>query len=308
MNSKLQSLKDSLTSVISGKEDAIELLLVAVLADGHVLMEDVPGVGKTTLAKTLARSIDSEFQRIQFTPDLLPSDIIGSSVYNPKDGSFHFRRGPIFAHIVLADEINRASPRTQSALLESMNERQITAEGHTYELARPFLVIATENPVEYYGTYPLPEAQLDRFAMQITLGYPDFESESLLLRSRRSADPLDSVKKILNRDELVAFQDEVKNVEIEKTVSEYMLKIVRKTREDSRITLGASPRALLTLSRCAQARAFISDRKFSTPDDVGAVAEHVLSHRIVLDGKSKHSGVSKRQIISEIVSSIAPPI
>ena len=308
MNDLTQILKKNLESVISGKSDAIELLLTAIFSGGHVLMEDVPGVGKTTLAKALARSIDGMFHRVQFTPDLLPSDIIGSSVYNPKDGSFHFRKGPVFSNILLADEINRASPRTQSALLEAMNEGQVTAEGTTYVLARPFLVIATENPVEYYGTYPLPEAQLDRFALQITLGYPDEKSEAEIILARKEKDPLFDISHVINCAQLVEMQELVKKVEIEKTIADYMLAIVRTTRNDSKISLGASPRALLTLSRCAQAKAFIAGRSFVLPDDVKAITVNVLAHRIIPDNKAKYSGISKATIIKDVLERIETPV
>ncbi len=308
MNDLTQILKKNLESVISGKSDAIELLLTAIFSGGHVLMEDVPGVGKTTLAKALARSIDGIFHRVQFTPDLLPSDIIGSSVYNPKDGSFHFRKGPVFSNILLADEINRASPRTQSALLEAMNEGQVTAEGTTYVLARPFLVIATENPVEYYGTYPLPEAQLDRFALQITLGYPDEKSEAEIILARKEKDPLFDISHVINCAQLVEMQELVKKVEIEKTIADYMLAIVRTTRNDSKISLGASPRALLTLSRCAQAKAFIAGRSFVLPDDVKAITVNVLAHRIIPDNKAKYSGISKATIIKDVLERIETPV
>ena len=308
MNDLTQILKKNLESVISGKSDAIELLLTAIFSSGHVLMEDVPGVGKTTLAKALARSIDGMFHRVQFTPDLLPSDIIGSSVYNPKDGSFHFRKGPVFSNILLADEINRASPRTQSALLEAMNEGQVTAEGTTYVLARPFLVIATENPVEYYGTYPLPEAQLDRFALQITLGYPDEKSEAEIILARKEKDPLFDISHVINCAQLVEMQELVKKVEIEKTIADYMLAIVRTTRNDSKISLGASPRALLTLSRCAQAKAFIAGRSFVLPDDVKAITVNVLAHRIIPDNKAKYSGISKATIIKDVMERIETPV
>ena len=308
MNDLTQILKKNLECVISGKSDAIELLLTAIFSGGHVLMEDVPGVGKTTLAKALARSIDGIFHRVQFTPDLLPSDIIGSSVYNPKDGSFHFRKGPVFSNILLADEINRASPRTQSALLEAMNEGQVTAEGTTYVLARPFLVIATENPVEYYGTYPLPEAQLDRFALQITLGYPDEKSEAEIILARKEKDPLFDISHVINCAQLVEMQELVKKVEIEKTIADYMLAIVRTTRNDSKISLGASPRALLTLSRCAQAKAFIAGRSFVLPDDVKAITVNVLAHRIIPDNKAKYSGISKATMIKDVLERIETPV
>lgn len=308
MNLEIQKLEENLKSVISGKSNEIELLLTAILAGGHVLMEDVPGVGKTTLAKALARSIHGNFHRVQFTPDLLPSDIIGASVYNPRDGAFVFRKGPVFTNILLADEINRASPRTQSALLEAMNEGQVTAENTTYPLDSPFLVIATENPIEYYGTYPLPEAQLDRFAIQITMGYPDEKSEFEMLYSRMGADPLTKIQPVISCEKIVELQSEVRKVGVEKSVSTYMISIIRQTREDARIRLGASPRALLTLFRCAQARAFILGRNFVTPDDIKKIAVHVLAHRIVLDNKTKYSGISKKQLLSEILEKIEPPL
>ena len=305
---ELKKLKDNLGSIISGKADAIELLIIALCSGGNILMEDVPGVGKTTMAKALALSIDGSFHRIQFTPDLLPYDIIGSPVYNPKDGNFHFRRGPIFTNILLADEINRASPRTQSALLEAMNEGQVTIEAETHHLAQPFLVIATENPIEYHGTYPLPEAQLDRFAMQIILGYPDEKSEMEMLYSRKDQDPILKLKPVINCAQICSLQEEVRKVDIEKSVAAYMIKIIRSTRQDPRIKLGASPRALLTLSRCSQARAFLSGRNYIIPDDVKTLAVSVLAHRLVLENKAQYSGIRKQAVVLEIVNQVEAPI
>ena len=305
---QIERLKENLSSIIAGKSDAVELLIIALCSGGNVLMEDVPGVGKTTMAKALALSIHGSFHRIQFTPDLLPYDIIGSPVYNPKDGNFHFRKGPIFTNILLADEINRASPRTHSALLEAMNEGQVTVEAESHQLARPFLVIATENPVEYHGTYPLPEAQLDRFSMQIILGYPDEKTEIDILYSRKEIDPISVLKPIITCEEICKLQEDVKKVEIEKSIASYMVRLIRATRKDPRIRLGASPRALLTLSRCSQARAFVNGRDYVLPDDVKALAVTVLAHRIVLENKAQYSGIKKQSVIQEILNITEAPV
>jgi len=283
------------------------MLLTALFAEGHALLEDVPGVGKTTLAKALALSVGGQFNRVQFTPDLLPSDILGCSIYNPREGLFSFRKGPVFANILLADEINRASPRTQSALLEAMNESQVSIEATTYLLPKPFMVIATENPIEYYGTYPLPEAQLDRFAMQLSLGYPALEDETSMLLARRSVDPLQALKPAMDCQQLQAAQTDVRKVEIEKSVAAYMVAAVRVTREDARIRLGASPRSLLSLSRCAQAKAWLAGRDFVIPDDIKALAPSVLCHRLVLDNKSKHSGLKPQEVVAELLDSLRAP-
>ena len=300
-------IRENLKRVINGKDEALDLLLTSVFAEGHLLLEDVPGVGKTTLAKALALSIGGHFNRIQFTPDLLPSDILGCSIYNPREGLFSFRRGPIFTNILLADEINRASPRTQSALLEAMNECQVSIEGVTYHLAEPFLVIATENPIEYYGTYPLPEAQLDRFAMELSLGYPGIEDETAMLLARRSIDPLSSIIPVMSCEQLKAAQAETRKVEVETSVAAYMVAIVRATREESRIRLGASPRALLSLSRCARAKAWLDGRDYVTPDDIKKLAPVALGHRLVLDNKSKHSGVKPQDLVKELLEGVKAP-
>lgn len=307
LRKKIEELKENLSKTIFGKNEIIESLITAMCAGGNVLMEDVPGVGKTTLAKALALSISGEFSRIQFTPDMLPSDIIGSSIFNPKDNEFHFRRGPIFTNILLADEINRASPRTQSALLEAMNEHQISIDGKTMPLGKPFLVIATENPVEYHGTYPLPEAQLDRFAMQLSLGYPNEEHEMEILYSRKEKDPIKDISPILSCEEITSIQDEVCKIEVEKSVAAYMVRLINKTRNDPRIKLGASPRALLTLSRCSQARAYMQNRSFVIPDDVKKLAGLTLAHRIMLENKEKYSGVTNASVIEDIVERTEVP-
>lgn len=294
--------------VIRGKSGVIRLLFTALFAEGHVLMEDVPGVGKTTLAKALARTVGMEFRRIQFTPDLLPADILGASVYSPKDGTFTFRKGPVFTQLLLADEINRASPRTQSALLEAMNERQISIDGRMEPLSDPFLVIATENPVEYYGTFPLPEAQLDRFAVRLSLGYPDPEAERSLFLDRRTSDPLDSLSVVLSLPELRRIAGEVRLVAMEDSVTDYIHAIVRATRETPEFRLGASPRAMLTLGRCAQASAWLDGRDFTTPEDVRTLVRPVLAHRMILTLDGKHAGLVPGEILDGILKKIKVPV
>jgi MoxR-like ATPase len=307
LRNKIILLQENLAKVIKGKPFPIKLLVTALGAGGNVLMEDVPGVGKTTLAKALAASIDGKFSRIQFTPDLLPSDILGNSIYNQKEAQFFFRPGPVFANILLADEVNRASPRTQSALLECMSEKQVSIAGKTSILPDPFMVIATENPVEYQGTYPLPEAQLDRFAMQLELGYPDEEAEMQLLFDRLTNDPGTHVKAVLDCREIVELQTAIQYVGVEKTVAYYMQNIVKATRHDTRIKLGASPRALLLLSRCSQAYAFIDGRDYVLPDDVKALSPAVLAHRLVIENKTKYSGISAVEIVNDILKKVKVP-
>lgn len=308
MNQKIALLINNLKGVIRGKDEVIELLTACLLAGGNILMEDVPGVGKTTLAKALAFSIDGNFSRIQFTPDLLPADILGCSIYNPKTGEFHFRRGPVFTNILLADEINRASPRTQSALLEAMSEEQATIEGHTYRLEAPFLVIATENPIEFFGTYPLPEAQLDRFSMRLNLGYPSEEEECSMMLDRREHDPLTQIRTVISKADIIEMQKHVKTLHIDKSLSMYMTRIVRATRSEPGVKLGASPRALLSLSKCAQALAFIRGRTYVIPDDIKLLAPKILAHRLILDSKSKFSGISQESVINSICSRMDVPV
>ncbi len=305
---KVLAVETQLNRVIRGKEDVMRLLLAAFFADGHILMEDVPGTGKTTLAKALALSVSAKFTRIQFTPDLLPADILGASIYSPKEGAFFFREGPLFTNLLLADEINRASPRTQSALLEAMNERQVSIEGKECVLNAPFLVIATQNPVEYYGTYPLPEAQLDRFAVRISLGYPDGEAELQLLLDRRRSDPLGEVRPVLDCAEILRIQEEVRAVEVEDSLARYMMELVRATRECSEIRLGASPRALLTLSRCAQSMAWLDNRVFVKPDDILVLIRPLLAHRLVMTLESKHAGIEAEAVLDDLVRKIKIPV
>jgi len=306
-NDLLAQLKANLGRVIRGKEAVIDLLIVALLADGHVLIEDVPGTGKTTLAKALALSLKAKFSRIQFTPDLLPTDIVGGMIYSPANGSFTFRPGPVHANIVLADEINRASPRTQSALLEAMSERQVTTEGESRELPKPFIVLATQNPIEHNGTYPLPEAQLDRFCMKISLGYPLHEDELRLLRDQEHEHPLHAVVPVMDAQSLLALQERVKNVEVEATVLDYIVRLVARTRVDSRLRLGASPRGALDLRRCAQALAFLKGRDHVRPNDVQQVAVSVLSHRLLVDLKARHSGLLGETVVGELLRLEAVP-
>lgn len=304
---RVRAIEDNLGRVIKGKTEGIRLLLNALLAGGHTLLEDVPGTGKTTLAKALAKSVDGVFKRIQFTPDLLPADVIGSSFYNPRDGSFTFREGPIFTNVLLADEINRTSPRTQSALLEVMSEGQVTVEGQRRELPSPFFVVATQNPSDYHGTYPLPEAQLDRFAVRITLGYPNLEDEVEILYSQNYQHPLENLAPILATADVVDLMEQVRTVRVERAVAEYILRLVEATRQDTRLRVGISPRGSLTLYRMAQARARMHSRDYATPDDVRALAVAVLAHRLQLDTRSRYGGSLPEQIIEEALEKTPVP-
>jgi MoxR-like ATPase len=304
---KLSSLRTELGRVILGKAEAIDHVLVALVAGHHLLMEDVPGVGKTTLAKALARCFSGEFRRVQFTPDLLPSDILGSSVLNPKDGSFFFREGPIFANVLLADEINRASPRTQSALLEAMSERQVSSDGVTRPLPAAFLVLATQNPVEFHGTYPLPEAQLDRFGLRIELGYPGAEQELDVLYSQTERHPVEAVEAVVSADEVVALQTEARHVKVDPSVGRYVVALAEATRRHASVRLGCSPRGSLMLFRAAQARALLEGRTFVVPEDVKAEAVSVLAHRLGLETKARYTGVSKPDVVRELLEATAVP-
>jgi MoxR-like ATPase len=293
--------------VILGKPEAIEHVLVALVAGQHLLMEDVPGVGKTTLAKALARCFSGEFRRVQFTPDLLPSDILGSSVYNPRDGGFTFKEGPVFANVVLADEINRASPRTQSALLEAMSEGQVSSEGTTRPLPAPFLVLATQNPVEFHGTYPLPEAQLDRFGVRIAIGYPAAEHELDVLFSQAERHPLESVEPVLSAADVVALQAEARRVRMERSLGRYVIALAEATRRHPSVRLGCSPRGSLMLFRSTQARALLEGRAFAVPEDVNTQAVPVLAHRLGLETKARYTGVSKEDVVREILQAVPVP-
>ncbi len=304
----LERIRGALRAVMHGKDDVIELLLVGVLGAGHVLVEDVPGVGKTTLAKALARAFRITFTRVQFTPDLLPTDILGSQVLSPRDGTFAFHKGPIFTNVLLADEINRASPRTQSALLEAMNEAQATVDGVTHALPQPFFVIATQNPVDYQGTYPLPEAQLDRFLLRIGVGYPARDAERAMLFARQRVDPLAKVAAVCDADELTRMQQEVRDVEVKEPVADYLLSLVAKTRDHKDLALGVSPRGALAFFRASQARALMNGRTYASPADVHALAVPVLAHRVLLASEARYGGTTAEAIVSEIVRDVGVPL
>ena len=306
----LHSLEVSLGSVLRGKPEAVRLALVCLLARGHLLIEDVPGVGKTTLAHGLARSIDCTFHRLQFTSDMLPSDVLGVTVYNAHSEAFEFKPGPIFTNFLLADEINRTTPKTQSALLEAMNESQVTVEGRTMSLPEPFMVIATQNPAEHHGTYPLPESQLDRFLMRLRIGYPDAASERDILR-QQDADNSQAAQRVLHAAELIELQDAVRHVTVEDSLADYLLAIVEKTRNHEALSLGVSPRGSQALFRAAQARAMLEGRNYAIPDDVKRLAIPVFGHRVlvnsraVLSAQRSHAG---DEIVKEILTQIEVPL
>jgi MoxR-like ATPase len=304
----LDGVRAQLGGVIQGKAEAIELVLVGLLAGGHVLVEDVPGVGKTTLSKALARAFAVRFSRVQFTPDLLPADIVGSRVLDPRQGTFTFHEGPIFTHVLLADEINRASPRTQSALLEAMSEAQVTIDGETHRLPRPFFVIATQNPHEFAGTYPLPEAQLDRFLLRLGLGYPAPEAELAMLYARQQRDPLEGLGAVATEDQLLALQAAVREVEVKEPVGRYLQALVASTRGHREVQLGVSPRGALALFRAAQARALLQGRGFATPGDVQALAIPVLAHRLQLTAEARYGGRGADAVILELVRGLRVPL
>jgi MoxR-like ATPase len=302
-----ERLADNVENVIVGKHHEVQLALIALLCQGHVLLEDVPGVGKTMLAKTIARSLGCTFKRIQFTPDLLPSDVTGVSIYNQKSGEFEYRPGPVLAQIVLADEINRATPKTQSALLETMEEKQVTVDGVTYPLPQPFIVLATQNPIEYEGTFPLPEAQLDRFLMRISLGYPNRSEEIEVLSRQEQVHPLSTLKQVVPSAELTAAQQAIKSVHVDRLIKEYIVAVVAATRKHDDIYLGASPRGSLGLQSAAQARAAIMGRDYVIPDDVKALAESTLAHRLILNPAARIRNADARSIVNEILRNTPVP-
>ncbi len=301
-------LRQNIQKVIVGKDEVIDLALIAMLCEGHLLLEDVPGTGKTTLAKTIAASLGCTFRRVQFTPDLLPSDLTGIYYYNQRSQEFEFRPGPIMSQILLADEINRATPRTQSALLEAMQEQQVTVDISTHQLPRPFLVLATQNPIELEGTFPLPEAQLDRFLMKVAIGYPNEEGENeILLRFERD-DPLVTLSQVVDPEEIVRMQSEVRQISVEESVRHYIVNVCRTTRSHEDIALGASPRATMALYRTCQARAAVQDRSFVIPDDVKVMAPFVLVHRLNVNPQTRLRGRTARDVIREVVDTVPVPV
>ena len=315
MSSDVQSIRrlaeragDNIERVIVGKRGVIDFLLVALLCEGHVLIEDVPGTGKTMLAKSLARTLDCSFRRIQFTPDLLPSDVTGVSFFNQRAQEFEFRPGPIFSQVVLADEINRATPRTQSALLECMEERQVSLEGETRSLPRPFLVLATQNPIELEGTFPLPEAQLDRFLLRISVGYPAHVDEKEIVRRFRMGSPLEELPSVVSVAELVSMQRGMRQVHVSEAIEDYIVSLVRASRLHASLELGGSPRATLGLYRCAQAYAALNGREFVLPDDVKHLAPSVLTHRVIVSAQARMRGRTPAEVVGELLNSVPVPV
>lgn len=307
-NEKIEKVLSNINRVMIGKDQEVILSLVALLAGGHVLLEDVPGVGKTMLVRALAKSLDCDFRRIQFTPDLLPSDVTGVSIYNPKELEFEFRPGPILGNIVLADEINRTSPKTQSSLLEAMEEKNVTVDGNTIPLKQPFFVMATQNPIEYEGTYPLPEAQLDRFLLKLKMGYPTPEEEVSMLERTSALHPIEQVTAIITKEQLLEAQEEVREVYIDETILHYIVNMTTATRRHPAIYLGTSPRASIALMKAAKAYAYISSRDYCIPDDIKYLAPYVLSHRLILTTEAKYDGLTNEQVMQTIINSAEVPI
>ncbi len=308
---RLQDLQRTIETVIRGKQEAVHLAVVALLAGGHLLLEDVPGVGKTTLAQTVARALDCSFQRVQFTSDLLPSDILGVSIFNQQTSRFDFQPGPIFANIVLADEINRTTPKTQSSLLEAMAEGRVTIENQTYDLPRPFLVLATQNPIEHHGTYPLPESQLDRFLMRIRMGYPAAEDEKRILRSQTLGHPIDEISPVMSAEDVMDLQAEARRVKVDDSLLDYLMKIVAATRQSELLDLGISPRGSLALYRAAQAYALSEDRDYCLADDIKRLVVPVFSHRIIINSRYSsrlRKGEEADAVLTEIVKNVPVPI
>ncbi|MFY9580665.1 MAG: MoxR family ATPase [Gaiellaceae bacterium] len=298
----------NLGRVVHAPEETLRLCVLCLVAEGHLILEDFPGVGKTMLAKALARSLDVSFSRIQFTPDLLPSDVTGVNVFNQRSNEFEFRPGPVFANLLLADEINRASPKTQAALLECMQEQQVTVDGETYELGRPFMVMATQNPIEYEGTYALPEAQLDRFTMRLDIGYPPLSEEARMLTEQTADPPLDTLQPVADASDAVSLADEAKAVYVEESLNRYVVALLRTTRADARLYLGASPRAGIALLRVAKARALADGREYLSPDDVKAVAVPVLAHRLIVAPEARSSGLGEVAIVEDALEKTPVPV
>jgi MoxR-like ATPase len=299
---------ENLQRVVHAPEETLRLVVLCLVAEGHLIIEDLPGVGKTTLAKALARSLDVSFSRLQFTPDLLPSDVTGVNVFSQASNEFEFRPGPVFANLLLVDEINRASPKTQSALLECMQERQVTIDGVSYELALPFMVMATQNPIEYEGTYPLPEAQLDRFALRVAIGYPTLAAESRMLTEQTSGSPLETLEPVTNGVEILALVEEAQRIYVEESVNRYVVALLRHTRGDSRLYLGGSPRAGIALVRVAKARALADGRDFLSPDDVKAVAVPVLAHRLIVAPEARAAGTTGPELVRDALEKTPVPV
>jgi MoxR-like ATPase len=304
----IEAIRTNLRRVIHAPADTLSLCVLCLVSEGHLILEDFPGVGKTMLAKALARSLNASFSRLQFTPDLLPSDVTGVNVFDQRANAFEFKPGPVFANLLLVDEINRASPKTQSALLECMQEQQVTVDGVSYELARPFMVMATQNPIEYEGTYPLPEAQLDRFTMRLSIGYPPLSEEARMLTEQTGDPPLDTLEPVADATEAIALADAAKAIYVEESLNRYVVALLRASRGDSRLYLGASPRAGIALLRVAKARALADGREYLMPDDVKAVAAPVLAHRLIVAPEARSSGLIGEEIVAEALEKTPVPV